>query len=91
MVGSWNGTGGLVMDVIALTGEPQATWSLWMVWAVAVVLLGVGFVMCGNVVALGPSPARGQNLGFRLGRMVMLLGTLTAVVAAVVTVLALVS
>lgn len=55
----------MVMDVIALASEPQATWSLWMVWAAAAVLLGVGFVMCGNVVALGPSPARGKNLGFR--------------------------
>lgn len=81
----------MVMDVIALASEPQATWSLWMVWAAAAVLLGLGFVMCGNVVALGPSPSRGRTLGFRLGRMVMLLGALTAVVAAVVTVLALVS
>lgn len=81
----------MVMNVLALAGGPSMTWSVGVVWAAAWVLLGVGFVMCGNTVALGPPPTREQTVGFRVGRMVMLLGALTAMVAAVVTLLALVN
>lgn len=81
----------MVMNVLALVGGPEMTWSVWVVWAAAWALLGVGFVMCGNAVALGPPPTREQTVGFRVGRMVMLLGALTAMVAAVVTLLALIN
>jgi len=79
------------MHIYFVVGQVESAWSLGLLWAMALVLFGGGFLLCGNVVTLGPPPPQQRSLGFRVGRMVMLLGLLTAVVAAVVTVLALVS
>jgi hypothetical protein len=80
-----------VVHIFVVVGQVEWTWSLGLLWAIALVLFGGGFLLCGNVVSLGPLPPQQRSLGFRIGRMVMLLGLLIAVAAASVTVLALVN
>jgi len=57
----------------------------------SVVLFGGGLLLCGNVMALGPPPVGQRSVVFRIGRMVMLLGLLTAVATASIAVVALIS
>ena len=79
------------MDIYVVVGQVESASSIGLLWAMALVLFGGGFLLCGNVVVLGPPPPQQRSVGFRVGRMVMLLGLLTAVVATVVTVLEFVS
>jgi hypothetical protein len=66
-------------------------WSLGLLWLAAALLFGAGFVMCGNVVAVGPTSSAQRSAVFQAGRMVMLAGLLTAVAVSVMALFALVS
>jgi hypothetical protein len=76
---------------LAVAVLPKTAWSLGLLWLAAALLFGAGFVMCGNVVAVGPTSPAQRSAVFQAGRMVMLVGLLTAVAVAVTTLLALVS
>jgi hypothetical protein len=79
------------MVMFALTSQPEWSLSLGVLAALSVVLFGGGLLLCGNVMALGPPPVGQRSVVFRIGRMVMLLGLLTAVATASIAAVALIS
>jgi multisubunit Na+/H+ antiporter MnhE subunit len=79
------------MVMFALASQPEWSLSIGVLAVLSLVLFGGGFMLCGNVVSLGPPPVGQHSVAFRIGRMVMLLGLLTAVATASIAVVALIS